>query len=175
MSAVPATWEQSHVARTDAGMAALWQPEHFAAITDLDAWEDEVAEDERLTAHIRDGALVPLNVGGDGSFQVVVRDGALSERESRYRLVSSQPYLLVSNGAVALGGLEDVGLGEPTLLPLDAGRYALTVHLIDWGAEPGARNPDGSPSAQALPDFVVEVGVAGAGPYRSRTETFDRP
>jgi hypothetical protein len=170
-----ATWEQSHVARTGSGLCALWQPEHFAAVTDLDTFQDEVAEDDRLVAHIRAGALVPLNVGGDGSFQVVVRDGGPTGRESRYRLASSQPYLLVSRGQVALGGLEDVGMGRPVLIPLAEGRYAVTVHLIDWGAEPGSRKPDGTPSAQALADFVVEVGPAGSGPYRDRVESFDRP
>ncbi|MEV4640470.1 hypothetical protein AB0J80_24315 [Actinoplanes sp. NPDC049548] len=170
-----ATWEESHVARTDAGMCALWQPEHFTAVTDLDSWENEVAEDDRLVAHMRDGAFVPLNVGGDGSWQVVVRRGGLTARESRYRLVSSEPYLLVSRGAVALGGLEDVGDDPPTMLPLEAGRYAVTVHLIEWDAEPGALGPEGNPTERALSDFVVEVGAAGDGPYRTRVETFDRP
>jgi hypothetical protein len=41
-------WEVSHPVATSAGMCALWQPEHFAHVTSLDLWEDEVAEDAAL-------------------------------------------------------------------------------------------------------------------------------
>jgi hypothetical protein len=171
------TFEVAQVVTTDAGMAALWQPEHFAQVTGLSVWEREVAEPAALRGHIAAGALVPLNVGGDGTFQIVVRrGGGLTDRERRYVLVSSPPYQLVSRGAVALGGLQDVG-GPGFEVPLDAGRYPVVVHLVDWGAEPGARNPDGTPAAHALADFVVEVQEpAGAEPaFRTSEETFERP
>lgn len=167
----------SAVVRTDAGMCAVWRPEHFTAVDTLDAWEDEVAEDGALTGHIVAGALVPLNVGGDGAFQVTIRLGGPTAREERYVLVSSQPYLLVSEGTLALGGLENVGsyVGGATMLPMPAARYAVTVHLIDWKAEPGAVTADGQPAESALPDFLVTLAAETVPTtYRSSVQTFDR-
>lgn len=170
MSRMSGPWQVSHLVSTDSGMCALWQPEHFDGVTSLDEWEDEVAEDAALERHIAAGAFVPVNVGGDGAFRVIVRAGGLTHPERAVRLVSSEPaYLLVSQGQVALGGLEDVGAeGDPILLPLAAGRYSVTVHLIDWQAV-------ASPAEGALPDFVVEIGADSGAPYRASTESFDRP
>jgi hypothetical protein len=175
-------WEVSCAVATNAGMCALWQPEHFAHVTDLDTWEDEVAEDAALIRHMERGAFVPLNVGGDGAFQITVRGGSsgagLGDREERYVLVSSQPYLLDSRGSIALGGLESVGGAvrhDALDIPVEAGRYSVTVHLIDWKAEPGSLAADGSPSASALPDFLA-VFRAGSETleYRTKVSTFDR-
>jgi hypothetical protein len=129
------------------------------------------------------GAFVPLNVGGDGSFQVAVRGGLteseLSDRESRNVRVSSQPYLLISHGEIALGGLESVGgaMGQDEInIPVAAGRYSVIVHLVNWKAEPGAVTAEGTPSGIALPDFLVEV-LDELKPidYRTNVNTFDRP
>jgi len=73
---------------------------------------DWATEDERIEASIRSGLFVPVNVGGDGVFQVVVWWGAgtgLTAEERRFLVVSSEPYRLVSTGDFVLGGLEDVG------------------------------------------------------------------
>ncbi|MQY06135.1 hypothetical protein [Actinomadura macrotermitis] len=52
----------------------------------------------------------------------------------------------------------------------------MTIHLIDWAAEPGAANPDGSHTATALPDFVVLIAPAGpTGGTRANLMTFDMP
>lgn len=173
------TFEVSRVVSTGAGMCGIWQPEHFEHVTSLDAWEDEVSEPEALEGHTGVGAFVPLNVGGDGAFQLTLRVGGLNAREERYTLVSSEPYLLVSRGTVALGGLENVGPygGGADEIALDAGRYMVVVHLIDWRAEPGSMGAEGKPIAAALPDFLVEMAPeAGVIPiYRQRVETFDRP
>jgi hypothetical protein len=52
-------------------------------------------------------------VGADGVFEVLIRWGfsgsGITEREGRYVLVSSDPYLLVSPGVLYLGGLEEAG------------------------------------------------------------------
>jgi hypothetical protein len=176
-------WEVSYAVATSAGMCALWQPEHFAHVTDLDSWEDEVAEDSALIRHMESGAFVPLNVGGDGAFQITVRGGSgnveLSDREASYVLVSSQPYLLDSRGAVALGGLESVGgaMRQDAIdIPVEEGRYSVTVYLLDWKAEPGSLATEGNPSVSALPDFLVELKEAPApGGYRTKVNTFDRP
>lgn len=170
-------YESSFVVTTDAGMCALWQPEHFSRVDDLDSWEVQVADDAALMRHAQAGAFVPLNVGGDGSFQVVVRQGGLTDRESRFRLVSSDPYLLVSKGTVHLGGLENVGpyVGGAHAIRLSAGRYSVRIHLIDWKAEPGAATKDGEPTEEALPDFVVEASPESSSPpsYRTAVETFE--
>lgn len=145
-------------------MFALWRLSRFAEVTELDQWEDEIADEESLTEAIKEGALVPINIGGDGTYQFTVRGvpaiGGLTEREARYRLVSSQPYLLVSDGLVGLGGLEAVGdyTGvDPVSIPLESGRYTVQVHLIDWKAEPGSTGSDGKPIQHALGDFVIEI------------------
>jgi hypothetical protein len=175
----------SCVVATSAGLGGIWQPQHFTHVTGLEAWEDDVAEDAALEAHIRAGAFVPLNVGGDGAFQTVLRGrtgtaGTLTPRERRYLLVTSEPYLLVSGGLLEVGGLEAVGGygGAPAArLDLAPGRYAVVVHLVDWEAEDGAVAADGSPKEGALPDFVVEIGpeLPPGTVYRHSVETFDPP
>lgn len=176
-------WELTCTVSTGAGMFGIWQPEYFAGVTSLDEWEDEVSEDAALLRHIEAGVFVPINIGGDGAFQFTVRHGGLAggltERESRYRLVSSRPYLLIAKGHTALGGLEAVGRYtgvDPVVLPTAPGRYAVTIHLIDWSAEPGAADPDGEPTANALSDFAIEIAPeSGSEEYRSLLATFDRP
>jgi hypothetical protein len=172
-------WELTRAVRTNAGMFGVWQPEHFMGVTSLDEWEDLVSEDAALLRHIEAGVFVPINIGGDGAFQFTVRSGGLNDRELPYRLVSSKPYLLIAKGQTALGGLEAVGRYtgiEPVALPTDAGRYSVTIHLIDWKAEPGAADPNGKPMANALSDFIVEIEPeSGSEEYRLALATFDRP
>lgn len=174
----------SHAVTTSAGLCGLWRPARFAQVTELASWEDEVADDSALTRHISAGAFVPINVGGNGAFQVTVRGteahGRLSDREQNYLLGSSEPYLLVSDGAVELGGLEAVGSysgADKVEIPLESGRYAVVVHLVDWQAESGALDENGKPSLNAFPDFIVEIfdELPGGGTYRTKMETFERP
>ncbi|WP_018348253.1 hypothetical protein [Longispora albida] len=164
-------------------MCALWQPEAFAGVNE-DSWEDELAEDEALVRHIEAGTFVPLNVGGDGAFQAIIRIGTdlvpLTEAEIEYRLVSSSPYLLESRGTVAVGGLEDIGGdagADPLRIGLEPGRYRVIVHLVDWAADPNSAGPDGEPLPDALPDFVIQIAEEAPGlqDYRRNVETFERP
>jgi hypothetical protein len=172
-------FEGSYVVATGAGMCGLWQPEHFEHVTSLDAWEDEVSEDVALESHIGQGAFVPLNVEGDGSFQVTIREGAPNAREANCTLASSDPYLLVSRGTLRLGGLENVGtyIGGAQEVSLSAGRYLVKVHLVDWKAEPGSVGADGSPTSTALPDFLVEVhsDPDESAAFRHSVHTFEAP
>jgi hypothetical protein len=172
----------SQVVATAAGMCGIWQPEAFSHVTDLNSWEDDVAEDSALIRHIRAGEFTPINVGADGAFQIVVRgrvsSPALSEREASYLEASSEPYLLISNGMLELGGLEAVGSytrAAKTRIPLTAGKYSAEIYLIDWKAEPGAADKSGGATAEALPDFIVTLSIARAAGelYRSRVETFE--
>ncbi|WP_018687113.1 hypothetical protein [Actinokineospora enzanensis] len=168
-----------HIVKTDCGLCALWQPEWFASVTDQDAWDSRLSEDQALEGHISAGVFVPLNVGGDGVFDVVVRTGGRTDRESRYTAVSSEPYLLISRGTLDLGGLENVGshIGDAVVIPLAAGRYTVVVHLIDWADEPGAVDADGNPTGVELCDFMVEIAPEKdpAPTYRSNILTFDHP
>jgi hypothetical protein len=162
-------------------MFAIWQPERFAGITDFESWERKLSEDTALLRHISAGAFVPINIGGDGAFQFTVRGGrtrpGLTDREQRYRLVSSQPYLLISQVSARLGGLEAVGWddGQFVTIPLAPGRYVVHVHLIEWDAEPGWADAEGNPTASALPDFVVEFSdPVGTEHFRTSLQTFER-
>ncbi|GLY07873.1 hypothetical protein [Actinoplanes sp. NBRC 101535] len=168
-----------HVIRTDAGLGALWQPEGFSDISSLEEWEDKVSRNESIEQNIRNGIFVPLNVGGDGSWQVAIRNGGLSGRENKFLLVASEAYLLKSRGTVELGGLENVGgyVGGGIKIPLSPGAYTVQVNLIEWDAEPGSSDADGMPTESALPDFVILISHAPkeAVRYRTSVETFERP
>ncbi|MEU1229360.1 hypothetical protein [Streptomyces sp. NPDC005828] len=171
---------------TDAGTVVLWDPHRFEAVVDHDTWEDELLEDEDIVRHVRAGALVPLNVGGDGAFGVLVRSGTvavpvgLTDREAAHQLAASQPYLFVSRGRALVGGVEDVG-GDASdgviVHPVPEGRHAVVVHLIDWQAEAGSQDEGGRPVPGALPDFVVLINPVrpGQGTFRTAVHTFEAP
>jgi len=172
--------EASGLTWTDAGMCALWDPASFTGIVDYDTWDAAFGEDEQIEAHICTGAFVPINIEADGAFQVLVRVGesaTLIEREARYLVVTSKPYLFVSTGEARVCGIERVGHPvehDGFALEVPAGRWAVTVHMIDWAKEPGSRDQDGRPTPDALPDFVVLLVPDSGGPYRTRVVTFDR-
>ena len=86
--------------------------------------------------------------------------------------------MLISRGAIELGGLESVS-GESdrdsVSIPVDAGRCSVVIHLIKWKAEPGALAAEWKPSENALPDFlVVFSGESSAASYRTNVAKFDR-
>jgi len=174
----------SRTVRTDAGLCALWQTEYFSETDDPDDWDDWASDDGLLVGAISAGALVPIGVGSDGVFEVLIRwnfsGSGLTERERPHVLVSSDPYLIVSRGAVYLGGLEEAGDlpgRDANRIDLPDGRYSAVVHLIDWKAEPDSIGGDGRPREGALPDFVVEISPdeEGRKVYRTKSATFDRP
>ncbi|MET8283563.1 hypothetical protein [Micromonospora sp. NPDC005174] len=164
-------------------MFCLWQPEHFSSIVSQIDWEHRIAPESSVATYIEQGFLVPINLGVDGAFQFLVRarggEFSLSERESRYVAVTSDPYLLIAHGSVVLGGLDAIGVDldlEELTIPLAPGRHAVTIHLVDWSAEPGSMLEDGEPGANALPDFIVEIRPESSGVvFRTSVETFDRP
>jgi hypothetical protein len=140
----------------DAGMCALWNPERFATIVDYDTWARELSTDDAILRRLRRGALVPLNLGFDSGFGVTVRLGpcdtaVLTERETRYLVVSSDPYLYMSDGQLCVSGLEHIRANPDTLtvtrITLAPGRYQVTAHLLDWEAEPGAKDETGRATA----------------------------
>jgi hypothetical protein len=163
---------------TDAGMLALWRGTAFAEVDGYDAWEEHV--NERLADAIQSGELIPIGIQGDGAFGVrvaVAPDGA-TEREARYTVVTSEPYLLVADGGpIFLSGVEAVGSpASPVTLSLPEGRYAVRASLIAWDDEPGARSQDGRPGPNALADFLVGIVPSdGSETFRTSEFTFDPP
>lgn len=164
---------------TGAGMLALWRGSAFADVDGYDAWEARV--NERLPEAIQSGELVPIGIRGDGAFgvRVAVAPDAATEREARYTVVTSEPYLLVAEGGpVFLSGLEAVGDGSssPITLSLPEGRYAVRATIVGWDLEPGAQTSDGLPSPNALADFLVSIAPSdGSEIFRSSEITFDPP
>jgi len=162
---------------TDAGLLALWRSSAFNDVDGYPAWERRV--EDRLAEAVRDGELVPIGIGGDGAFavRVAIAPEGLSEREARYTVTTSQPYLLVSDGAeLALSGIEGVGdlSRSPLVVSVPEGRYAARIVLVAWDEEPGGRGDDGRPSSTALPDFVVMIELSdGTETFRLAEETFD--
>lgn len=164
---------------TNAGMLALWRTSAFADVDGHDAWEARV--NDRLGDAIRRGELVPVGIQADGAFgvRVVVEPDGPSERELRYAVLTSEPYLLVADGSeVCMGGLEHVGdrTASPLTISLPEGRYSVRAMLVAWDEEPDAIGPDGLPTPDALPDFLVMVGRAGGHEaFRVARHTFDPP
>jgi hypothetical protein len=153
------------VLATDSGMFAVWERTGFAHIVDYDSWEKELLEDANIARHIKSGALVPIDFGSDGVCEFELRVGgfeqkaALTSRERDYLTVSSALYRLRSSGTVCLSGIEYIGRELESegvgVLEIPAGEYAVTVHMIAWDGEPGAKDAQGNPGPNALPDFVV--------------------
>jgi hypothetical protein len=164
---------------TDAGLLALWRASAFDDVHDYPTWERRV--EDRLGEAIRSGELVPVGIQGDGAFgvRVAVAPEGLTERETRYTVVTSDPYLLHTDGGdLCLSSVEVVGdrSRSPWTGSVPAGRYAVRVVLVGWDEEPGARGPDGSPGPSALADFVVLVAPAdGTETFRTAQATFDPP
>jgi hypothetical protein len=51
----------------------------------------------------------------------------------------------------------------------------VTVHLLDWAAEPGARDATGKPARDVLPDVVVLVSPAADDDrFRAAVSTFPK-
>jgi hypothetical protein len=184
MSGTGGITESSLTARTDAGMLALWNPARFAAITSYQAWEHALLDDQDIARHVAAGDLAPINIGGDGAFTFLVRTGppraaALTGREQRHLLASSQPYRYLSAGIACLSGIEDISAAPGpavTTLAVPAGRCDITIHLIDWAAEPGAKDHHGRAAPAALPDFVIHICPSTEdNRYRTELRTFDRP
>jgi hypothetical protein len=185
MTGARAITETSLPAATDAGRHALWNPARFTGITDYKTWENSLLEDDDIAEDVRAGGPAPINIGSDGAFHFLVRDGtagqptALTSREKHHLLASSQAYLYLSDGTAFLTGIEHICAGPGPDIPalaIPAGPNAVTIHLIDWDAEPSARNAHGKPAPRTLPDFVILISPEGAkgNPRRTRLQTFDR-
>jgi YD repeat-containing protein len=94
----------------------------------------------------------------------------------------------VSSGVDSVSAPRGVGNGPDFFVPpvgIDPGlidsyrrmNASSPPTLVDWKAEPNSMDENGKPTADALPDFVVEVNVESAPlpAYRRKVETFERP
>lgn len=102
----------------------------------------------------------------------------MTERERKYVAVTSEPYLLITDGNAVVSGIEHVG-EEPNdrmRVSLPPGRWSVMIHLIDWEAEPGQADDAGRPAPTALPDFAILINPEGQAnrDYRTRVQTFER-
>jgi hypothetical protein len=173
--------EVAGVFATDAGMLCLWDPAAFAGVVDYDTWDEQLCEDKDLRRHIKGGHVVPINTnrGIDGAFAVHLRVGdghtpaELTERESKYLLAESEPYLFICTGKFCVCALEHVE-AEPGRkvgsVTAPEGKYAVKVCFIGWDEEPGMKDKKGRPKRGALPDFVVLANPNPAKGSRFRTK-----
>lgn len=168
---------------TDAGMHCIWDPSAFDSVVDYDTWAHELLNDRDIERHVVAGHFVPLNIGDDGAMEVEVRSGtadqiaALTDREAKYLIVKSEPYLFRTNGQACVSGIEHVAV--PPTLPVGTiemlpGEYAAVVHLIAWDEEPGMQTDEG-PAEGALPDYIVLINpTLGVGKFRTELHTFEQ-
>jgi hypothetical protein len=186
MPSMASQQELSCLAHTDAGIVAVWSPAGFAPISDYDSWEAALLDDDDIIEHIACGSLVPICIGADGAWRLIVRwavpthRAELTDRERRYVMVTSEPYLFVSDGVAVVCGYEKIDNDPGHELPrlhIPPGRYAVTIHLVDWEAEAGACDEDGHASAEVLADFIVLLNPEPepAPDYRSKVQSFERP
>jgi hypothetical protein len=108
----------------------------------------------------------------------VAPDGA-TQREARYTVVTSEPYLFVADGGpILLSGIEGVGdpASSPMTLSLPEGRYAVRATIVAWDEEPGAPGADGLPGPDALADFLVGIAPSNRSEsFRTSEITCDQP
>lgn len=59
---------------------------------------------------------------------------------------------------------------------LAQGRYSVRASIVAWDEEPGGLGPDGRPTPNALPDFLVVIAPSdGSEVFRTTDITFDPP
>ncbi len=174
--------EVRQLCMTDAGMFCLWDLDSFKDVVDYNSWSGRLESDESILDEIRKGTFVPINAGADGASEVLIRfDEQLTERETTYRLVGSQPYLFVASGVACVSGIEHVDsttANDSTsvgIIQLSPGKYDVTIHLIGWDEEPGMKLESGGPAEGALPDFIVTIVPAKAATHRTEIMSFDPP
>jgi hypothetical protein len=162
---------------TDSGMHGIWSPQAFKDVCSLEAWETRFIENRDIEASIKVGSFVPIYVHSDGTPLISVRlarsgtPATLASVEEQYLQKRSDEYLFVSQGMLAVSGIEYIGGLAPKatrIIPLQSGRWSVRVFEL---AAP--RGPEGKASPD-IPDFVVLVNPESSPTpkYRESVETF---
>jgi hypothetical protein len=151
---------------TGSGMWGVWNYEFYRKIKNFDDWSSYFEEDSDIAAQIKNKKFVPINVNSDGIFEFAVKYAEKpDERESKYLLASSKPYIIENSGVLKVSGIEfieaDVRDDKCITIEIPKGTYSVIIHLIDWKAEPNALDEKGLPTDKALPDFIIEINSAG--------------
>lgn len=125
-------------------------------------------------AERKDGRMAVWPLGGRGGAYRARLGTALTELERTYDRGSTQPAPLVTaSGEVFVGPIERLpgdGYGDRYseipdkggVLPLPAGSYAVTVHVLDWRPEERFWSEENEPTDDAPADFVVLVAPVAA-------------
>jgi len=147
---------------TNSGMWSIWNYEFYKTIENYDDWSNFFEEDINIIEQIKNKKFVPVNINADGVFEFEVKYAEkLNERERKYLLVSSKPYIIENSGILKVSGIEFVKNEIKDIncisLEIPKGTYSVVVHLIDWKAEPDVLNDKGFPTDKALPDFIIEI------------------
>lgn len=165
---------------TNSGLWGLWDYYQYKNVNSYDEWEKLFCEDKDILKQIDISKFVPININSDGCFQFRIKlNEPLDERESRYILVKSDEYLLNTDGTVILSGIENIDCAvrdnECIRFNLNKGYYSIVIHLIEWDAEPNMKLEDGTPSHNALPDFIVSIQPTNNinKSYRKELDTFN--
>jgi len=134
----------------------------YKIINDYDVWCDFFDENANIVEQIKNKNFVPINLNTDGvfGFEVLFEEN-LNEREKKYLLVSSKPYIIESSGILKISGIEfienQIKDNNCISLAIPKGTYSVVINLIDWKAEPNMVNEKGFPTDNALPDFIIEI------------------
>jgi hypothetical protein len=150
------------VLATDSGMWGIWDYYTYSHIDSYEDWDKIFYENINIEKQIVQNTFVPINIRQDGSFEFQVKiNDKLDNREEKYLLVKSKPYLFQTAGKIKLCGIEKIekNIKENDCLTLDIekGKYTINICLIQWDQEPNMRLENGTPKPNALPDFIVLI------------------
>ena len=151
---------------TDAGMWCIWNIDRFSNILSYEDWEKIFLDNLLIKQLIEQKVFVPINIGSDGSFQFEIKIGTkekeaiLNEREKKYLRSTSKNYCILSNGKLAVSGLEKIGevehdIDNVCIVYTDNTEYIVSINLIEWDKEPNMKDAEGFPTKEALPDFII--------------------
>ncbi|GGC54726.1 DUF6386 family protein [Chelatococcus reniformis] len=145
---------------TDVATLVLFHPEDLAhRDSDPIAW---YSYDFIYRKESASGRLVAFGTGADGGYTVRLTTGALTPREAAYACPPWDFPLIVRHGRVLLDNTDALPGQEQMTDPASSddwyevanGPYRVTVHPLEWAAEPDAVD-NGKSSPAALPSYVV--------------------
>ena len=152
---------------TRSDMWCVWNPEIGKGINSYDEWEDKFYEDINLIEFIKKQLFVPININRSGSFEFSVRindSNNLTPREKNCFIISSNNYLIKSDGKLYISGIEYI---EETVndihvleIKSNTGIYNIRIDLIDWKKETENINLDGTSKENALSDFLIHINLS---------------